>query len=120
MAYPIFINNVQIKTPGAFQISTYNLTTPGRLGDGVMVLDFIAKKKKLFLKYPAITGAELKVILQQIDTNNMFFSVKYYDTEGVQKTITCYVGEIPAKLHSRAYVGDQHIWKDVDFNLIEQ
>lgn len=118
--YPIKINDVQIKHPTELRISTYNLTTPGRLSDGAMAMDFIAKKKKLFLKYAAITGRELKVILDEIDTTNMFFSVKYYDTYGTLQTKTMYVGEIPVTLHIRPSVGDDHVWKNVDFNLIEQ
>lgn len=114
------INDVTIKTPRELQISTYNLTTPGRLSRGLMVLDFIAKKKKLFLKYDAISGRDLKVILDQIDTDDMFFTVKYYDTYGTLQTKTMYVGEIPAVLHMRPSLGDDHIWKDVGFNLIER
>jgi hypothetical protein len=121
MTFPIIINGATIKHPTTFQISTYNLTTPGRLADsGLMIMDFIAKKKKLFLTYNAISGKELKVILDEIDTNEMFFEVKYYDTNGVQQTITAYVGEIPAVLHMRAYINDNNIWKNVNFNLIER
>ena len=118
--FPIKINDVTIKYPTELRISTYNLTTPGRLSDGLMVMDFIAKKKKLFFKYAAITGTDLKVILDIIDTNTMFFVVKYYDTYGTLQTKTMYVGEIPATLHMRPSLGDDHVWKNVDFNLIEQ
>lgn len=118
--FPIKVNGVTIKHPTELRISTYNLTTPGRLSGGEMVLDFIAKKKKLFFKYAAITGRELKVILDEIDTTDMFFTVEYYDTYGTLQTKTMYVGEIPVTLHMRPSLGDDHVWKNVDFNFIEQ
>lgn len=118
--YPITINGNTIKYPTEFRLSHFNLTTPGRTTDGLMVLDFIAKKKKLFLKYAAISGKELKVILDQIDTNNMFFTVVYYDTYGTAQTKTMYVGEISSTLFMRPQNQDQHVWKDVEFNFIEK
>lgn len=118
--WEIKINDVTIKKPTSFKISHYNLTTPGRLSDGYMVMDFIAKKKKLFFAYESITHKDLKTILDIIDTNSMFFTVKYYDYAGTQQTKTMYVGEIPMELHMRANLSDYHIWKNVDFNLIER
>jgi len=118
--WEIKINDVTIKKPTTFKISHYNLTTPGRLSDGLMVMDFIAKKKKLFFTYEAITNVQLKVILDLIDTNTMFFTVKYYDYNGTLQTKTMYVGEIPMQLAMRAKYSDHHIWTNVDFNLIER
>lgn len=118
--WEIKINEITIKKPTTFKISHYNLTTPGRLSEGLMVMDFIAKKKKLFFTYDVITNRDLKTILDIIDTNTMFFTVKYYDYNGTLQTKTMYVGEIPMLLHIRANISDYHIWKDVDFNLIER
>lgn len=118
--YPISINSTQIKTPTDFKVSRYNLTKSGRLASGKMVMELIAKKKKLFLNYAGITGRDLRVILNLIDTSEMFFNVAYYDVDGTPVTNTCYVGEISSILRQRAIVNDDHIWKDVEFNFIEQ
>jgi len=118
--YPITINGVVIKTPSTFKISHYNLTKSGRVASGKMTMELVAKKKKLFLTYSALSGADLKNILDLIDGTEMFFTVGFYDVTNQYRTITAYVGEIPMPLHRRTSIEDNTVWKDIDFNLIEQ
>jgi hypothetical protein len=114
------INGTRIKTPSDFKISRYNITKSGRVASGNMQMEFISKKIKLFLTYDAITGIDFNTILSLIDTNNMFFSVTYYDTQDTATTKICYVGEISQTLMRRGYVSDSSVWKDITFDLIQQ
>lgn len=122
--HPLKINSVIVKTPHAFQISHYNLTKHGRVASGNMTMDLLknGKKKKLFLEYRVITGADLQHIYDRIHvwSNGIFFYVTYFDEIGEAQTITCYVGEIAAPLARRGQLGDHQIFKDVVFNFIER
>lgn len=120
--YPIKVNGTTIKTPTTLKFSRYTLTKPGRVANGKMHFEFVAKKKKLFLTYAIISSTELKAILDLIDpdSNQLFFEVRYYDENNTLKVITCYVGEIPSTLQRRASLGGPSYWKDVAFNFIEQ
>lgn len=118
--YPMKINNVTILTPHSFQISRFNISKSARSAAGLMSIKFIAKKVKLFLKYNAITGRALKVILDQIDTTSMYLNITYYETTGTATTKVFYVGEIAQVLHRRGFISDDSIWKEIDFNFIER
>lgn len=109
---------VQIKSPltGNFTIERYNLTKSGRLASGLMVMDLIAKKRKFLFRYPAITARDMNTILDLIDGTTMFFSLSYWENN-VIKYATCYVGHIPSTIHR---TGENWVWTDVDFDLIER
>lgn len=113
------INGRGIKNPSAFKIERYNVTNMERLADAKMVGDLIAKKKKFYFTYEAISGEDLDNILEAIwETSTLFFPLKYLEN-GVSKTATVYVGSIPTELH-RAGRTANWVWKNVTFNLIEQ
>lgn len=113
------VNGVAIKNPSAFKIERYNITNMERLADAKMVGDLIAKKRKFYFTYEAITGYDLNVILEAIwETDSLFFTLNYLDN-GVAKTATVYVGSIPTDLH-KAGRTTNWVWKNVTFNLIEQ
>lgn len=113
------ISGVDIKNPSEFKIERYNVTNMERLADAKMVGDLIAKKRKFYFIYEAISGYELDKILELIwETNALFFPLTYIEN-GVSKTATVYVGSIPTELH-RAGRTTNWIWRNVTFNLIEQ
>lgn len=113
------VNGVAIKNPSAFKIERYNITNMERLADAKMVGDLIAKKRKFYFTYEAITSYDLNVILEAIwETDSLFFTLNYVDN-GVAKTATVYVGSIPTDLH-KAGRTTNWVWKNVTFNLIEQ
>lgn len=114
------INGTRIKSPSNFKIGRYNITKSGRVASGDMHMEFKAKKIKLFLTYAAISGRDLKAILDLVDTEQMFFSVVYYDTTDQAVTKTCYVGELTQELHRRGVIGDGQMWKDVTFDFIQK
>lgn len=112
------IDGNEIKNPSKFKIERYNLTQSSRVASGQMMMELIAKKRKFYFTYEAISATELNVILDAIwETDEVFFELTY--TENNQrKTATVYTGSIPTELHRGD--DDEWIWKDVSINFIEQ
>lgn len=107
-----------IKNPSKFKIERYNVTNLERLADATMVGDLIAKKRKFYFTYDAIKGSELDNILEAIwETSSLFYKLNYVEN-GEAKQATVYTGSIPSELHSAK--GNDWVWKDVTFNLIER
>lgn len=113
------VNGVAIKNPSTFKIERYNVTNMERLANAEMVGDLIAKKRKFYFTYDAISGYDLDVILEAIwETDKLFFPIEYVEN-GVEKSATVYVGSIPTDLH-KAGRTTNWVWKGVMFNLIEK
>lgn len=113
------INGVGVKNPSSFKIERYNVTDMKRLANADMVGDLIAKKRKFYFTYEAISGDDLDKILEAIwETNELFFPFEYLEN-GVAKTATVYVGSIPSDLHKAGRTSNW-VWKNVTFNLIER
>ena len=113
----IKINGVSIKRPSEFKIERYDVTNMERIANGDMVGDLIAKKRKFYFTYEAISSTDLNVILDIIwETRSIFFTLEYVENN-VVKTATVYKGSIPSELHR---TGSVWVWKNVTFNLIER
>lgn len=118
MSMDIRVNGVRIKQPINPKLSHYNLTKSGRTSSGKMVMDLVAKKKKLFLDYDVLSGKDLDQILKIIDGPDMFFTVSYLEN-GVRKSFRAYVGEI-SRTYQRGGGLNGWYWTNVSFNFIEQ
>ena len=106
-----------IKSPSQFKIERYNVTNLQRLANAEMCGDLIAKKRKFYFTYAAITAKDLNTILDIIwETNELFFTLSYVEN-GQTKTATVYSGSIPTELYR---TGDNWVWKGVTFDLIEK
>ena len=106
-----------IKSPSQFKIERYNVTNLQRLANAEMCGDLIAKKRKFYFTYAAITAKDLNTILDIIwETNELFFTLSYVEN-GQTKTAKVYSGSIPTELHR---TGDNWVWKGVTFDLIEK
>lgn len=113
------INGVGVKNPSSFKIERYNVTNMERLANADMVGDLIAKKRKFYFTYEAISGDDLDKILEAIwETNELFFPFEYLEN-GEPKKATVYVGSIPSELHKAGRTSNW-VWKNVTFNLIER
>ena len=113
------VNGRAIKNPSSFKIERYNVTNLTRIANADMVGDLIAKKRKFYFTYEAITAQDLDNILEAIwNTNSIFYTLKY-EENGKSKTATVYSGSIPTELH-HAGKGSNWVWKNVTFNLIEK
>lgn len=112
------VNGVQIKNPSAFRIERYNVTTMERLSNADMVGDLVAKKRKFYFTYDAITAADFDAIISAIyDGDDLFFPIEYPYNGSTQKA-SVYVGSIPADLHFMS--AGNTVWKNLTFNLIER
>ena len=119
MAKNFTVNGRAIKNPSSFKIERYNVTNMERLADAKMVGDLIAKKRKFYFTYDAISGDDLDNILEAIwETKSLFFQLKYKEN-GRSKSATVYVGSIPTELHKAGETSNS-VWRNVTFNLIEQ
>jgi len=119
MASNFTLNGRAIKDPSSFKIERYNVTNMVRLANAQMTGDLIAKKRKFYFTYEAITGADLDNILEAIwETTSLFVPLQYLEN-GVSKSATVYVGSIPTDLH-KAGKTTNWVWKNVTFDLIEQ
>ena len=111
------INGTPIKRPSSFKIERYNVTNLQRLANAEMCGDLIAKKRKFYFTYAAITAKDLNTILDIIwETNELFFTLSYVEN-GQTKTAKVYAGSIPTELYR---TGDNWVWKGVTFDLIEK
>jgi hypothetical protein len=112
------VNGVTIKNPSSFKIERYNVTNMERLANADMVGDLIAKKRKFYFTYEAITAEDFDTILSAVyDGDALFFPLEYPDRDRTLRA-TVYVGSIPAELH---YMSTRNaVWKNVTFNLIER
>jgi len=112
------VNGVTIKNPSTFRVERYNVTTMERLSNADMVGDLVAKKKKFYFTYDALSAEDFDVILQAIwDSDKLFFPLEY-DERGISQQAMVYVGSIPSDLH---YMSNRNtVWKNVTFNLIER
>lgn len=113
------VNGTTIKNPSGFKIERYNVTTMERLTNGDMVGDLVAKKRKFYFTYDAISAADFNKILDAIwETDHIFYTLRYPEN-GQQKSAEVYVGSIPSELY-RANAGTNWVWQNVTFNLIER
>lgn len=111
------INGHPIKRPWPFKIERYKVSNLDRLANAEMVGDLIAKKRKFYFTYAAISGRELDAILDIIwETDAMFYTLSYVENN-VTKTAKVYPGSIPSELHN---TGENWVWKNVTFDLIEK
>lgn len=113
------INSTNIKKPTTFKIERYNVTNLERNAAGLMCGDLIAKKRKFYFTYDAISARDLDTILNVLwETDDIFYTLTY-DENNVQKSVTVYAGSIPSDLH-HAGPSEEWVWKNVTFNLIER
>lgn len=116
------LGGVAIKQPpkAGFKISKYNITKSGRVADGSMTMELIAKKRKFYFTYDTISGTDLEAILSVIDSDAMFFNITYEENNQV-KSAEVYVGEIGQQYFRVAdKTTSEWYWKDFTFNLIER
>lgn len=119
MGYSNFeINGIPIKNPTSFRIERYKVSDLTRLASAKMVGDLVARKRKFLFGYEVLESYNLDLILKAVwDAPGMFFTLKYIEN-GVTKTATVYPGAIPTELHRGD--GAVWVWKNVNFDLIEQ
>lgn len=112
------INGVAIKNPSTFKIERYKVTNLTRLASAKMTGNLIARKRKFFFTYDAISARDLNTILSTLwDASGIFYTLTYTEN-GVDKSAVIYPGAIPSELHNAQ--STEWVWKNVNFDLIEQ
>lgn len=112
------INGILIKpTPQEMTVDVSDIDGEStRNARGDMVRDRIAVKRKISLKFPPLSDAQIQTILNAI--SGEFFNVEYHDPVLGITTKTFYVGDRTAPIYSRHK--DFCYWTEVAFNLIER
>lgn len=111
------INNIRILTPSEFKVGVMDISNAERTAAGEMLIDRVATKRKIDLKWKHLKVSELSKVLQLV--NNVYFFVKYPDPmSGRLETRTFYVGDRNAGVYS--YIDGNPVWIDISFNFIER
>lgn len=111
------INNIPIPTPSSFQVGIMDLSKAERNAKGDMLIDRVATKRKIELKWNYVEGGQLSKLLQLV--NKVYFFVKYPDPmTGKFETKTFYVGDRNSGMYS--YRDGKPVWNDISFNFIEK
>ena len=110
------IGGVDMPTPSTYDYGIQDISNAERVANGDIVIDRIATKGKIFLKFAHLTRDELSLLLGAVSP--VSFEVQFEDplTESIV-TSTYYVGD--RKMGIFRYVNDEPIWMNVVFNLIE-
>ncbi|MDQ7794155.1 MAG: hypothetical protein RDU89_07045 [bacterium] len=116
---PVTINGQPIANASEIERGQFRITKAERTADGTMVMDLIAIKHRLDLRWNRIAEASYKEILNLL-AGDVFYQVAYPDPQAPdgQRTITAYVGDITDGVWQR--VGGVRYFRDVRIGLIER
>ncbi len=115
------INGVAVKPPQEFSVGLQDIhaDSSGRNANGDMVIDIIAAKVKIELKWGPLSDIEISTILKSIDSP--FFSIEYPDPKvGGQITKTFYKGDRTTPSYSWNDKFKQVKWNGLVVNFIER
>ena len=113
----IKVGGTALPDPTELQVGVMDISKAERNANGLMMIERIATKKKLEMKYSFVTDSELKTILQALSP--AFFNVEYIDpVENGLRTGSFYCCD-----RNVGYVDYRNgipRYKDLTFNLIER
>ena len=110
--------DIEFPTPVEVQytISTLDSNSSGRNQAGKMFRDVVADKRKIQVKWGALSATDCATVLQAIDEPS--FDLKYPDAhDGDWRTMTCYVGDRTTPAF-RLYAG-AWCWVGLSVSFIE-
>ena len=111
------INNVLIPTPSSFKVGLMDISNAERNAKGDMLIDRIATKRKIEVKWNLLFPQELTQLLNLV--SNVYFFVRYPDPMTGQLEIkTFYCGDRNIGMYS--YVDGVAKWNDISFNFVEK
>ena len=116
------VNGVKIKTPTSFQIDFNPISDGERLLDGTMVIEGVAGKLTVTMKYDTITDTELLKVLgctwdKLISGKVITQSVTFPYIGGGQKTIRSYFAPNSVRLDRGGVQAG--LWRDFTLKFIE-
>lgn len=114
------ISGTTIKTPVELLIDIEPVDKAERTESGLMMIEFIANKRKLSCTWVYLTNAEIVTLYALVNTSTRVVSIEYQEPEtGTTRTANFYTGAKGCgvdRISGDAVTG----WDDVRFNCIEQ
>lgn len=111
------INGVDLATPSEYQVGVMNITQAERNAQGTMLIELIAQKVKINVKYNYVDGATLASILTKIDP--ITFDITYLNPKtNTMRTSSFYVGDRTVGMID--YRSGVPRYRDLSFDFIER
>lgn len=113
------VNGADLPAPSAMKVSIFDVSAKAeRTASGRAVIDRIAEKRKVELKWAYLTGNQLNGLLTAVGTG-AFFSLTYPDpATGAARTMTCACKE--REMGVLMMVDGEPVWKNVEMTLEER
>jgi len=103
-------------SPSEMSLDVMDISNAERNAKGTMIIERIATKRKIELRFSYLSAAELKTILTAV--SGVTFPVTYTDPiTNSNRTATFYCGDRSVGVVS--FINGTPVYKDVSFNLIE-
>ena len=111
------VNNITLPEPKALTTEHNKIwsANTGRLDSGYFVGDLIATKRKLNIKWGAMTAADAQTVLNAV--NNDFVTIEYTDETGQTATGEFYWGDVSGDYYNLTV---KHIMSGLSCNAIER
>lgn len=114
------ISGTTIKTPTELNIDIEPVDKAERTESGLMMIEFIANKRKLSCSWSYLTNAEIVALYALVTSSTRIVSIEYEDpATGTTRTGNFYTGAKGCGLN-RISGSSATGWNDVKFNCIEQ
>lgn len=113
------INNKEVASPKEINISYEVLDKTERTLDGTLVVDVIAKKKKLDISWEHLTKEAMAMLVAEVNTNT-FQDIAYRDT--LTGELTTLVGKVKDFSYSPGYdwVHNKVRWQSINLSIVEK
>lgn len=110
------VNGVIIPDPSDFRVGVMDISNAQRNAKGSIIIERIATKIKLEMRWKYLPPTELSKLLRGVSTPN--FTVDYLDPRtNIRERRVFYVGDRNMGMYS--YVNGEPIYVDIGFNFIE-
>lgn len=111
------IGGEEMPTPSEMNIGYMDLSKAERNANGLMIIERVATKRKLEIKYAYLSSADLSKLLSAVAPT--FYNVKFLDVKtGAFQTASMYCGD--RSVGWLDYVDEIPRYKDLSFDLIER
>lgn len=113
----ISINGVALPAPSELQVGIMDISKAERNARGLMIIERVATKRKLFITYNFLTSWDAGVVLKAIAP--AYYNVSYFDPqERKMKSGSFYCGD--RQIDILDYYDDVPRYKELSFDLIER
>jgi hypothetical protein len=111
------IGGEPMPTPSEMNISYMDLSKAERNANGLMIIERIATKRKLEIKYAYLTSTDLSKLLNAVAPT--FYNVEFLDVKtGAYQTASMYCGD--RSVGWLDYIDNIPRYQDLSFDLIER